>query len=288
MSRYASAFAAGREGDGVVFMPYLTGGFPTPEETVGLVQALVEGGAGAVEIGVPFSDPLADGPTIQRANTVALAAGASLSGILESVAELRGRGVTVPVTLMGYLNPFLSYAGGSATNGDGPGAAHSDQMGGIARLARDAAAVGVDGLIIVDLPPEESDAIRAALRAHDLDLIYLLAPTSTPDRIRAVGERASGFVYLVSVTGVTGARSALPPDLVDFVGRVRGVIELPLAVGFGLSDAEQVARVGELCEAAVVGSAVIQAVEQAPPGQRVAALRRFAEVMTGLGREQDA
>lgn len=284
MSRYADAFEAGSGASRVVFMPYLTGGFPTMAETPALLQALIEGGAGAIEVGVPFSDPLADGPTIQRANTAALAAGATLSGILAAVAAVRREEATVPITLMGYLNPFIAYRGaGEAAPEDA-----NDQLGGIPALARDAAAAGVDGLIIVDLPVEESDAIREALQEHGLELIYLLAPTSTPARIEAVAQRAAGFVYLVSVTGVTGARSALPSDLVDFVGRVRRATELPLAVGFGISNPEQVATVGELCEAAVVGSAVISTVEQAPPGQRVAALRRFAEVMTGRGREQDA
>ncbi|PZC47091.1 MAG: tryptophan synthase alpha chain [Chloroflexi bacterium] len=262
-------------------MPYLTGGYPTPAETVALIEALVQGGAGAIEVGVPFSDPLADGPTVQRANTAALLAGATLGGILAAVAELRRRGMTVPITLMGYLNPFLAYHPAGAARPDGA-------LGGIAALAHDGAAAGVDGLIIVDLPPEESDAVRVALAAEEMSLIYLLAPTSTEARIQAVAERAAGFVYLVSVTGVTGARTELPPDLIDFVGRVRAAIELPLAVGFGISDAAQVATVGELCEAAVVGSAVISTVEQAPPGQRVASLRHFAEVMTGRGREQDA
>ena len=281
MSRYAEAFDGAAEAGRVVFMPYLTGGFPSPGETADLLEALVLGGAGAIEVGVPFSDPLADGPTIQRANTAALAAGASLHGILQAVAEVRGRGVTPPITLMGYLNPFLAY------HPEGE-PAPAGALGGIGALARDAAAAGADGLIIVDLPPEESDGIRQALAAEGLVLIYLLAPTSTAARITAVAGRAAGFVYLVSVTGVTGARSALPPDLVEFVGRVRASTDLPLAVGFGLSSPEQVATVGELCEAAVVGSAVISTDEQAPPGQRVAALRRFAEVMTGRGREQDA
>ena len=277
MSRYEEAFAKGAASDALVFMPYLTGGYPTPSETAELLEALVDGGAGAIEVGVPFSDPLADGPTIQRANTVALAAGASLRDILAAVTEVRRRGMTVPITLMGYLNPFLAY--------ERPD--RGDELGGVPALARDAATAGVDGLIVVDLPPEESDPIREALRAAGLDLVYLLAPTSTPARIEAVAARAAGFVYLVSVTGVTGAREVLPADLVDFVARVRQAIDLPLAVGFGISSPQQVATVGELCEAAVVGSAVISTVEQAPPGQRVAALRRFAEVMTGRGREQD-
>ena len=207
MSRYADALGPGRGASSAIFMPYLTGGFPTMAETPALLRALIEGGAGAIEVGVPFSDPLADGPTIQRANTAALAAGATLPGILAAVAEVRGEGVTVPITLMGYLNPFIAYRG---LAGPEPGDA-SDQLGGIPALARDAAAAGVDGLIIVDLPAEESDGIREALGAHGLELIYLLAPTSTPARIEAVAQRASGFVYLVSVTGVTGARAALPP-----------------------------------------------------------------------------
>lgn len=285
MNRYAEAFRDTSGPDRVVFMPYLTGGYPTPGETADLLAALVEGGAGAIEVGVPFSDPLADGPTIQRANTVALAAGATLGGILAAVAEVRARGVGVPITLMGYLNPFLAYRG---AGDDAPTGA----LGGIPALARDAAAAGADGLIIVDLPPEESDDIRVALREHGLALVYLLAPTSTPARIAAVAERAAGFVYLVSVTGVTGARDALPPDLVGFVGRVRAAVDLPLGVGFGISTPGQVASVGELCDAAIVGSAVISTVDQAPPGRRADAVRRFAQVMTGQvmtgrGREQD-
>ncbi len=254
-------------------MPYLTAGFPSLAETAPLLEALVAGGAGALEIGVPFSDPLADGPTIQRASTVALSGGAALPGILESVSTLRARGIDVPITLMGYLNPFLAYAGG----GEG-------QSGGLPALARDAAAAGADGAIIVDLPAEESDPAREALNSAGLDLIYLLAPTSTDERIRAVAARAAGFVYLVSVTGVTGVRRALPGDLVAFVRRVRARIALPLAVGFGISTPEQVATVGELCEAAVVGSALITTLEQAPPAERVAAMRHFAEVMTGRRR----
>ena len=254
-------------------MPYLTAGFPSLAETAPLLEALVAGGAGALEIGVPFSDPLADGPTIQRASTVALSGGAALPGILESVSTLRARGIDVPITLMGYLNPFLAYAGG----GEG-------KSGGLPALARDAAAAGADGVIIVDLPAEESDPAREALSSAGLDLIYLLAPTSTDERIRAVAARAAGFVYLVSVTGVTGVRSALPGDLVAFVRRVRARIALPLAVGFGISTPEQVATVGELCEAAVVGSALITTLEQAHPAERVAAMRHFAEVMTGRRR----
>ena len=264
-SRYEVAFAAARGNGRPLFMPFLTAGYPTRVETVPLVQALVRGGAGALELGVPFSDPLADGPTIQRANMAALADGASLSFAVETVAQLRRAGVEIPITLMGYLNPFLAYDGGA----------------GLPALARDAAAAGVDGLLVVDLPPEESDPFREPLTQHGLHLIFLVAPTSTEARIRAVAQRASGFVYLVSVTGVTGARSALPPDLVDCVARVRAGVNLPIAVGFGISSREQLETLGRLCEAAVVGSALIDVIAAADEAQRPAKLQEFVEVVTG-------
>lgn len=264
-SRYAEAFGAARAEGRPLFMPFLTAGYPSRDETVALVQALVRGGAGALELGVPFSDPLADGPTIQRANMAALQGGASLAFAVETVAQLREAGVEIPITLMGYLNPFLAYAGGA----------------GLSALARDAATAGVDGLLIVDLPPEESDPLRAPLAWHGLHLIYLLAPTSTEARIRAVARRASGFVYLVSVTGVTGARSQLPPDLVDCVARVRAGVRLPIAVGFGLSSRAQLETIGGLCEAAVVGSALIDVIAAADKAQRPTKLQEFVEVVTG-------
>ncbi len=272
MSRYAAAFRAAKERGETLFMPYLTAGFPSQNETRPLLEALIRGGAGGIEVGVPFSDPLADGPTIQRANTVALGHGTNLRFILDTVRALRDGGVDVPVTLMGYLNPYLSYASAS-----GSGA-------GFEPLARDAAEAGIDGFIVVDLPPEESDEVRETLQKQGLDLVYLLAPTSTEARIRAVAGRASGFLYLVSVTGVTGARDSLPSDLAEFVARVRRETDLPLAVGFGISDRRQVETVGELCEAAVVGSAVITCIEQAPPTDRVATLQQFAEVISGRRR----
>ncbi len=273
--RYAKAFAAARERGETLFMPYITAGFPTRAESPALIHALIDGGAGAIELGVPFSDPLADGPTIQRANTAALADGTDLPFILDLVRQLRADGVEVAITLMGYLNPLLAY-----------GRAHgAGEAGGLEPIARDAAAAGVDGFIIVDLPPEESDDALATLREHGLALVYLLAPTSTEQRIAAVAERASGFVYLVSVTGVTGARAELPADLVDFVQRARRATSLPLAVGFGVSNRKQVETVGQLCEAAVIGSAVITTVAEAAPEDRVTALRSFAEVVSGRGRE---
>ena len=281
MSRIAAAFASAHAasasahdagaGRTPLLIPYLTAGFPSRAESAPLFKALVAGGASAIEIGVPFSDPLADGPTIQRANSVALAQGVGLADVLETVRTLRRDGLTLPILLMGYLNPFLAY-GRDGTQGG---------TDGYERLARDLADAGADGLIIVDLPVEESDPCRAALADAGLDLIFLLAPTSTEERIRAVTERASGFIYLVSVTGVTGARTDLPADLTAFVRRVRRHTALPLAVGFGVSSRTQVESVGKLCEAAVVGSAIVQAVEAAPPSQRIRTVQRLAEELTG-------
>ncbi len=277
--RYARAFAAARAAGQPLVMPYLTYGYPTPADTVPLLEAIAAGGAGAIELGVPFSDPLADGPTIQRASTIALQQGATLAGALEAVRTVRARGLDLPIALMGYLNPFLAYH----RPGHAPG-----EAGAFLALVRDAAAAGVDGFIIVDLPPEESDPYRVALAASGLYLIYLLAPTSTPSRLQAVAARASGFVYLVSVTGVTGTRRALPPDLADSVRRVRAAIDLPLAVGFGLSTRPQVESVGGLCEAAFIGSALIQAIGNAPAASRADAAQRFIEVVTGRRQGDNA
>ena len=217
---------------------------------------------------MPFSDPIADGPTIQRASAIALQQGSNLRHVLADVRALRAAGETAPITLMGYLNPFLAYRS-------------PDGATGFEAVAGAAGAAGADGCIIIDLPPEESDAIRGTLRQAGLHLIYLLAPTSTNERIRAVAERASGFIYLVSVTGVTGTRTNLPHGLVEFITRVRRGTDLPLALGFGLATREQVETVGKLCEAAVIGSAVILLLEATPPADRPAALQRFAEEITG-------
>ena len=279
-NRYESAFAETKSRDETLFMPYIMAGFPSQAETVGLAMALIDGGGGAMELGMPFSDPLADGPTIQVANTVALAGGAGLEHVLDTLRQLRADGVEIPITLMGYLNPLLAYG-----RAHGAGNRAYD-MSSVEPFAQAAAEAGADGMIIVDLPPEESDDALAALRANNLCLVYLLAPTSTPERIAAVAERASGFIYLVSVTGTTGARDSLPPDLVDFVARVRSATELPLAVGFGVSNREQVETVGGLCEAAIIGSAVITTIQAAAPADRIATLRTFAEVVTGRRREE--
>lgn len=242
VERIAATFAA-TSGEGrAALMPYLTLGYPSPEATVPLVKAVVEAGADILELGIPFSDPLADGPTIQRATYQALQRGTTVARCLDMVAALRQDQINVPFVLMSYYNPILAC--------------------GEEKFCRAAQEAGADGLIVPDLPPEEGGALEALCRSCGLALVYLLAPTSPPKRIQMVAERTEGFVYLVSVTGTTGARSCLPPDLPDFIQRVRAATRKPLAVGFGVSTPQQVRAVGTLADGVIVGSALIQAMER--------------------------
>ncbi len=250
-----ATFARCRAEGRIALVAYLTVGYPTLAATPELVEALVEGGCDLVELGVPFSDPLADGATIQRASQRALANGGNLALTLEVAASLRQK-VEVPLLLMGYCNPFYRY--------------------GLTRLAASAAEAGVQGLIVPDLPPEEADDLLAALAPYGIDNIAMAAPTSGPARIETICRRASGFVYCVALTGVTGARQTLAPDLGPFLARVRRQTQLPLAVGFGLSRPEQIAAVAQLADGAVVGSAIIDLIDSLPAGERAAGLRRYA------------
>ncbi len=243
---------------------FLTTGYPDLETTLRLVPALVEGGASIVELGIPFSDPLADGATIQRASFKALQQGVTPALCLDVVAQLRAGGLEAPLILMGYYNPILAY-------GSEP-------------FARDAAAAGADGIIVVDLPPEESTALRDACLSHDLRLIYLLAPTSTDERIELVSGLASGFIYCVSLTGTTGAREELPPELPTFIARVRQYTPLPVTIGFGISKRNHFQAVARLAEAAVVGSAIIDEIDRADPSQQAARVKEYVEVLTGQRR----
>ena len=220
------------------FMPYTMLGYPTPELSLQVVQTLVEAGADLLELGVPFSDPLADGPTIQAAGQCALDQGITLAQCIAMVAELRSRGVMTPALLMSYVNPILAY--------------------GVRRFVADSAAAGVDGFIVPDLPPEEAGELEDACQQHGLALVYLLAPTSPPERCALVSEKSQGFIYLVSLTGVTGARDELAPDLSDFVARVRSFTPKPLAVGFGIGYGQQAQAVAQLAEGVIVGSALVQ------------------------------
>ena len=261
MSRIQQALSRARDEGRVAVIAYLTAGFPEPEAMPGLVRALVEGGADAIELGLPFSDPLADGATVQRASFRALQQGMTPARLLTLIRELRQGGVVIPLIVMTYYNPVLAYGEDAFLN--------------------DAATAGADGLIAVDVPPEEAEGLSASCRASGLDFIPLLAPTSADDRVALAVRQASGFVYCVSVAGVTGARTELPPDLGAFLERVRRQTELPLAVGFGISRREHVESLRGRADAAIVGSAIVDSIEAAPQQEREKRVRDYVEVLTG-------
>ncbi len=250
---------------------YITAGDPSLDATLQIVLAAAAAGADVVELGVPFSDPLADGPTIQRASERALRAGASLKGVLDLVAAIR-RESQVPLVLFSYYNPVL-------------------QMG-LANFAERATRAGADGVLITDLTPEEAGDYRAALHTRGLDTIFLAAPTTTEERIRRIADASTGFLYLISRTGVTGARENLPEDLPALIRRARGATKLPLAVGFGISLAGHVSILGGLADAAVVGSALVEEIERAASPAAAASavaarIRTFKEAAgRGLSRRE--
>jgi tryptophan synthase alpha chain len=227
----------GRKG----LIAYITAGDPSPDQTPALVEALERGGADLIELGVPFSDPIADGPVIQRAGERAIAAGASLAKTLEIAAEIRSRSET-PLLLFTYLNPVLRY--------------------GLDRLARDAARSGIDGCLLTDASVEEAHDYVEAMRGQGLDTVFLAAPTSTERRLKLVAQYSSGFVYLVSRAGVTGKRDSISASVGPLVSAMRAVTDLPLAVGFGISKPEHVAELGRQVEAVVVGSAFMRLIER--------------------------
>lgn len=250
-------------------IPFITTGYPSVRSTLALVPALAEAGADVIELGVPFSDPLADGPTIQRASFKALQGGVTLGTCLEVCAELRTRRVDVPLVLMGYYNPILSY--------------------GIPRFARDAAKVGVDGIIVADLPPEEASPLQVECLGNSIDVICLLAPTSTDERIRLACSTASGFIYCVSLTGVTGARQDLQSGVFQLINKVRQHTTLPIAVGFGISKRLHVEAISGYAEAAVVGSALIDIIETAPAREAIDRARDYIASLCGVAtRREDA
>jgi tryptophan synthase alpha chain len=242
MTRIARQFDALRASGRKALIPYITAGDPQPSVTLPLMHALVAAGADIIELGVPFSDPMADGPVIQQASERALKHHVSLKQVMEMVREFRKTNDRTPVVLMGYLNPI--------------------EVMGYARFAKDAAAAGVDGVLTVDMPPEEADDYIAALRAAKLDPIFLLAPTSGEDRLRRVVAAASGFLYYVSLRGVTGAAHLDVNEVSDRVQAIRAKTKLPVGVGFGISDAASAARVAMVADAVVVGSAVVRRVAE--------------------------
>src|SRR6266566_1368734 len=236
---------------------YLTAGDPTLEATGGLLAAVDRGGADVIELGVPFSDPLADGPVIQRASERALRAGGTLRKILERLPRWR-ESVEAPVILFTYYNPVLQY--------------------GLENFARATAQAGADGALVVDLTPEEAEAYVSAMRAHKLDTVFLASPTSTDERLERVAKLSSGFLYLISRTGVTGERSEISSTLRPLVERARRFTSLPLAVGFGLSTPAQVREVQALADAAVVGSAVVRAIHDHYADGHVAMAQGFGPI----------
>ncbi len=255
MSRIASCFAALKAQGRKALIPFITAGDPDPELTVPLLHALVEAGSDVLELGVPFSDPMADGPTIQRASERALKHGVSLRDVLTMVAEFRQQDATTPVVLMGYGNPI-------------------EAMGWEA-FAQRAAEAGVDGVLTVDFPPEESHEAFAHLEAHGLDPIFLLAPTTLEERIAEVAKLARGYVYYVSLKGVTGAGHLDLSAIEQKLPALRKHIALPIGVGFGIRDAETAAKVAELADAVVIGSRIVQEIEQSPRERVVDNVKQF-------------
>ncbi len=242
MNRIGAAFGRLKREGKRGLIPFITAGDPDLKTTGKLLVELARAGATAVELGVPFSDPVADGPVIQRASERALRHGFGLGEVLEVVERARAEMKDVPVVLFSYFNPLLQY--------------------GMERLSREAARAGVDGVLVTDLVPEEAEDFKSVLEAGGLDMIFLVAPTSTDKRLALVAERASGFIYAVSRAGVTGARESVSLEAERLVARVRQVSDLPVAVGFGISNAEQVADTWRYADAAVVGSAIVAEMER--------------------------
>ncbi len=259
MSTIAQTFARLKaEGRGAL-MPYLMVGYPEKDSLETLAPALEAAGADLFEIGVPFSDPLADGATIQRASEQALTNGVNVAFAIASVAKLRSIGVKVPLVMMGYYNPFLQY--------------------GLEKFAVDAAVAGADGVIVPDLPPEEAGEFQRILAAHGLDFIMFVAPTTPDERIAQIVNVASGFIYCVSLTGVTGARTSLWDGLPAFLNRVRTHTDLPLVVGFGISTPEHVRTVAQAADGAIVASALINLMDQVDASQRVAKVVEYLKTL---------
>jgi len=251
MSRIDSVFRPGHK----ALIAYATTGYPSITATLKAVPLLAKSGADIIELGIPFSDPLADGVTIQRASFQALQNGVTPTACLEVAGRLR-QTVTTPLVFMSYFNPLLQY--------------------GLEKFCQDCTDAGVDGLIIPDLPPEEGILLEKEAPKSGIDVIYLLAPTSTDERIRLVTAHSSGFVYLVSVTGVTGARTQLPANLKQFIGRVRKATDKPLCVGFGIATPKQARQVARIADGVIVGSRIIQAMEEDP------SLRGVSELVRGM------
>lgn len=241
MSRIAGVFHALQAKGRKALIPYLTAGDPFADATVDIMLSMAEAGADVIELGVPFSDPMADGPVIQRAAERALAKGVGMTQVLEYVRVFRTKNDRTPIVLMGYANPVERY--------------------GIARFVADAKAAGVDGVLVVDYPPEECEGFAATLREADLDPIFLLAPTSTEQRMKDVGRVASGYVYYVSLKGVTGAGHLDTSAVADMIPRIKTHVKMPVGVGFGIRDAQTAKAIGAVSDAVVIGTAIVKLLE---------------------------
>jgi tryptophan synthase alpha chain len=262
LAHIESVFQGTRADGRAALIPYLTLGYP--QRSLEVVEAAVRGGADMLELGMPFSDPLADGPTIQRSTQAALQNGMTIAGCIADVAELRSRGVTLPVFLMGYCNPLLNY--------------------GLERFVKDASRAGVDGFIIPDLPLEEAAELAVYCRLYERALVYLVSPNTTEERLKRLAQETGGFLYMVSVTGVTGARQSLADNLGEFAARVRGLTEKPLAVGFGIATPQQAAVVGKLVDGVIVGSAIIQVIDTHPGDPERAVEEFVSDLARAVGR----
>ncbi len=259
--RLRDTFAKGKEEGRALFVPYVTAGYPGPEYTVDLLLAMEAGGGDILELGMPFTDPLADGATIQHANQVAIEKGVHLDDCLDYIAQARAKGLKAPVLLMGYYNPILAMGESNAI-----------------RRAKEA---GADGFIMVDLPPEEAGEFLAACKQYDMSYIPLAAPTTSDARLDKLAAVADAFIYCVSVTGTTGSRTDLPTELGEFMERVRRHTPLPLAIGFGVSTRQHVEQVSAIADAAVVGSAIIAAIDAGDAPGCVERVRDYVESVSG-------
>jgi len=255
MSRIQARFEALRKAGRKALIPYITAGDPSRELTVPLLHALVEAGADVIELGVPFSDPMADGPVVQRAGERALRNGVSLADVLKLSREFRSKDAETPLVLMGYANPIEAM--------------------GADRFVREAKAAGVDGVIVVDYPPEECAEFAALAKKNGIDPIFLLAPTSTDERIRQVARVASGYLYYVSLKGITGAGHLDISDVAAHLPKLRAASKLPIGVGFGIRDAASARRIAEIADAVVIGSRLIQEIESGAPAQAPARVKAF-------------
>jgi tryptophan synthase alpha chain len=259
MNRIATTFATLQAQKRKALIPYVTAGFPYADITPALMHGMVAAGADVIELGVPFSDPSADGAVIQKAGDRALSLGIGLAQVLAMVKTFREKDPKTPVVLMGYANPVERY----------------DQKHGDNAFVRDAAAAGVDGVLIVDYPPEECADFAAQLRAHGMDLIFLLAPTSTAERMQQVAQVASGYVYYVSLRGVTGSAALDTTEVEAMLPRIRQHVHIPVGVGFGIRDADTARAVGRVADAVIIGSRLIQLIETQPHERVVAAAMDF-------------